>query len=99
MNAHAPIDPIETKMTIEGQVLIPEALRDRAGLVPDGPVRIGLNDRGELVLSSVVPEETPEARRARIKASIRSVVGTVDFGFASTDEYMDFIRPYRLDEE
>ena len=39
MNAHAPVDPVETNMTSKGQVLIPKALRERAGLVPNGPVR------------------------------------------------------------
>lgn len=97
MNAHVPIDPVETNMTSKGQVLIPKVLRDRAGLVPNGPVRVGLNDRGEVVVLPPTREETPEERRARIRAAIESVAGTLDTGFATTDEYMDFIRPHRHD--
>lgn len=100
MNVHAPIaDLTETNMTSKGQVLIPKALRDRAGLRVSGPVRVGLNDRGEVVVLPGEREETREERKARILAAIESVRGTADFGFATTDEYMDFIRPHRLDPE
>jgi antitoxin PrlF len=102
MNMHSRIDE-ETvvNMTSKGQVLMPKAIRDRIGLVPGQPVRIGINDRGEaVVLPATLPvEETPDERRARIKASIMSVAGTMNTGFATTDEYMDFIRPHRLEPE
>lgn len=95
MNVHVSLATI-TNMTSKGQVLIPKAIRDRVGLVPGKPVRVGLNDRGEVV---VLPDarasaETPEQRRARIEAAILSVAGKYSTG-QSTDEYMAEIRgPY-----
>lgn len=98
MNAPVDIRSV-TNMTSKGQVLIPKDVRDAIGLVPGQPVRVGLNDRGEVVVLPPELVETPEERKARIRANIASVRGTVDFGFATTDEYMDFIRPHRLDPE
>ena len=99
MNVHSPItDVSDTNMTSKGQVLIPKALRERAGLVPGQAVMIGLNDRGEVVVLPRGPAETPEQRRARMLAAIEAVAGTAPTGFASTDAYMDFIRPWRLEQ-
>ncbi len=98
MNAHSPItDFADINMTSKGQVLIPKALRERAGLLPNAPVRVGMNDRGEIVVAPLTKAETPEQRRARIRAAIDAVAGTVKTGFGSTDAYMDEIRPWRND--
>lgn len=98
MNFHVPIsDVVDVNMTSKGQVLIPKAIRDRLGLIPGRTVSVGINERGQAV---VVPrikmrDETPEQRRARIRAAIDSVRGTVDLGGMTTDEYMAEIRgPY-----
>lgn len=100
MNVDALItEGTDVNMTSKGQVLIPKVLRDRAGLTPNGRVRVGMNDRGEVVVSPAAPEETREERRARIRTAIDSVAGTMQTGFATTDEYMDFIRPHPLDAE
>ncbi|WP_232089859.1 AbrB/MazE/SpoVT family DNA-binding domain-containing protein [Sphingomonas sp. HMP6] len=95
MNAHSSNDFIDMNMTSKGQVLIPKALRDSVGLVPNGPVRVGKNDAGQIVVLPPERQETPDERLARIRANIESVAGTLDTGFATTDDYMDFIRPYR----
>ncbi len=95
MNAHTKIEH-ETlvNMTSKGQVLIPKDLRDRNGLVPNMPVRVGLNDRGETVVLPATPAtaETREQRKARIRAAIESVAGTIDLGGLTTDEFMREIR-------
>ena len=95
MNAYTKIEH-ETlvNMTSKGQVLIPKALRDRNGLVPNGQVRVGLNDRGETVVLPATPttSETREQRKARIRAAIESVAGTIDLGGLTTDEYMRDVR-------
>ena len=95
MNAHTRIEH-ETlvNMTSKGQVLIPKALRDRNGLIPNGPVRVGINDRGETVVLPATPQstETREERVARIRAAIQSVRGTIDLGGMTTDEYMRELR-------
>jgi antitoxin PrlF len=96
MNVHASItDVTDTNMTSKGQVLIPKGLRERVGLLPGQRVTVGLNDRGEVVVLPRGHAETAEERIARVRAAIESVAGTVSTGFASTDEYMDEIRPWR----
>jgi antitoxin PrlF len=95
MNAPRKIEHETTvNMTSKGQVLIPKALRDLSGLVPNGPVRVGLNDRGETVVlpAESAPEETPEQRRARIKKALESLAGSIDLGGMTTDEYMRWLR-------
>jgi antitoxin PrlF len=96
MGAHSKVS-LE-RMSVGGGVVIPKAVRDAAGLVAGGPVRVALNDRGEAVVlpaDEAPATESSEQREARIRAAIDRIAGTVDFGFASTDEYMDFIRPHR----
>ena len=94
MNVQAKIE-LETlvNMTSKGQVLIPKALRDRNGLVPNGPVRVGLNDRGETVVlpAQAAVAETQEQRRLRIRAALDAMTGVIDLGM-STDEYMRELR-------
>ena len=98
MTVHVRVtDDRTTNMTSKGQVLIPKDLRDRAGLVPGGPVRVDVNDRGEVVVRPAAVAETPDQRQARVLAALEAARGTVDTGFATTDEYMDFIRPHRHD--
>lgn len=94
MNVQAKIEH-ETlvNMTSKGQVLIPKALRDRNGLVPNGPVRVGMNDRGETVVlpAHEAVAETQEQRRLRIRAALDAMTGVIDLGM-STDEYMRELR-------
>lgn len=95
MNAHSKIE-LETlvNMTSKGQVLIPKALRDQSGLVPNGPVRVGINDRGEtVVLPAFDPQrEAPEQRRKRFRQALKNVRGTLDLDGMTTDEYMRELR-------
>ena len=95
MNAQTKIEH-ETlvNMTSKGQVLIPKALRERGGLVPNGPVRIGVNDRGETVVlpAQARREETRDQRIARIRAALESARGSIDLGGMTTDEYMREVR-------
>ncbi|MFY7835555.1 MAG: AbrB/MazE/SpoVT family DNA-binding domain-containing protein [Novosphingobium sp.] len=96
MNAHSKIEQ-ETlvNMTSKGQVLIPKALRDRAGLKAGQPVRVGTNDRGETVILPVegAAAETPEQRRARVLAAIDALRGKYpNPNGMTTDEYMRELR-------
>lgn len=97
MNIHSPIHDItEARMTSLGEVVIPQALRDRAGLTPGSSVRVGINDRGEVVILPAESRaaETPEERRARIAAALEAIAGKYKTG-QTTEEYMAEIRgPY-----
>ena len=94
MNALTPIEH-ETlvNMTSKGQVLIPKVLREKNGLVPGGPVRVGTNDRGETVILPARSRdaETPEQRRSRIEAALKSLSGKYSTG-RGTDAIMREIR-------
>lgn len=85
MNAHA--DFRRTNMTRKGQVLIPKEVRQRTGLVPGKPVRVGVNDRGEAV---VLPDDHDETEE-EIWAGIRAVTGIWKTD-KSTDEIMRELR-------
>ncbi len=83
------------RMTSKGQVLIPKAIREAAGLVPGGPVKVAMNDRGEAVVSP--DEERAEAERyAEIMADFEKAAEIFRrgdrFPNMSTDEYMAMIR-------
>jgi antitoxin PrlF len=95
MNAHSKIEwETLVNMTSKGQVLIPKELRDRHGLKPGEPVRVGENDRGETVIlpAEIKPIETVEEKKARIRAALESAQGTIDLNGMTTDEYMRWLR-------
>jgi AbrB family looped-hinge helix DNA binding protein len=94
MNAHHKIEHETTvNMTSKGQVLIPKAIRDRMGLVPNGPVRVGINSKGETVVLPPEREETREERVARIRAALDRARGSFpNPDGMSTDEYMRWLR-------
>jgi antitoxin PrlF len=81
-------------MTSKGQVLIPKELRDRNGLKPGAPVRVGENDRGETVILPANREtaETREQKRVRIRKALEESVGIIDLDGMTTDEYMLWLR-------
>lgn len=95
MNAHSKIEH-ETlvNMTSKGQVLISKALREQSGPVPNGPVRVGINDRGETVVLPAFPGQggTPEERRTRFRLALENVRGTLDLDGMTTDEFMRELR-------
>jgi AbrB family looped-hinge helix DNA binding protein len=95
MNAHTKIEH-ETlvNMTSKGQVLIPKRMREKRGLMPNGKVRVLEWTDGSITLEPVVaqPEETREQRKARIRAAIESVRGSIDLGGLTTDEFMRELR-------
>lgn len=98
MNVHSKIEH-ETlvNMTSKGQILIPKAIRDRNGLHPGAPVRVGLNDRGEAVVLPVGkrPKETVEEQKARIRAALEALTGK----YATGERTDDIMRDLRGDWE
>ena len=62
---------MQTNMTSKGQVTIPRAIRQSAGLVPGRPVVVELNDRGEAVVRPApVIEKTRDERIAEYMARV-----------------------------
>ncbi len=94
MNAHTKIrHETLVNVTSKSQVLIPKAIRDEAGILPNSPVKVGINDRGETVIlpADAPPVETPIQRRARIEAALKALTGKYSTG-RGTDEIMREIR-------
>jgi antitoxin PrlF len=93
MNARKLVDEQIVRMTTKGQVLVHKALRDHNGFVPGGEVRIGRNERGETVIRPLheEPDETPDEKRARIRAALEAIAGKYGTGRA-TDDVMRELR-------
>lgn len=95
MNLHRPIAPEPVEMSPDGEVLIPEAVRRVAGLIPGMPVVVGINDRGEAVVMSRVRAkrlgETAEARGRRIRQALDDLSGRYST-HQPTDEVMAELR-------
>lgn len=91
---------IQHRLTSKSQVTIPRDIRDQIGVGPGDLVRFEQGADGRVTISKGDEPgvETPEQRIARIRADIESARGTVDTGFATTDAYMDFIRPHRRED-
>lgn len=86
---------IETgTMTSKGQVLIPKAMRDAAGLVPGHPYKVAVSDEGKIVIAPLGfgPEDADERVR-RMRAGILAIAGKYpNPGGMGTDEYMRELR-------
>lgn len=77
------------KITSKGQVTIPQAVREQAGLYPHSEVEFVLNADGEVVIRSVPGQPSP------IRAAFEKVRGSADarqFKDMNTDEFMHYLR-------
>ena len=89
---NAPFKPETSRMTSKGQVLIPKAARDAAGLKPNWPCKIVVNEQNQVVITPLGfgPEDAKERVR-RMREGIAKLRGTSKLGM-TTDEYMKLIR-------
>jgi antitoxin PrlF len=85
---------IQHRLTSKAQVTIPKDVRDELGMKPGDLVRFDRRPDGAITIAKgeEAPAETTEQKRARIRAAIASVRGTMDLGGMTTDEYMREIR-------
>jgi AbrB family looped-hinge helix DNA binding protein len=81
-------------MTSKGQITVPKDLRDRLGLQAGSAVDFSLSADGAIVLRPVSKRAADAAKKAALdyRKALESVRGTADKRFATTDEYMKFIR-------
>lgn len=79
-------------MTSKGQILIPKAMRDAAGLVPGQPYKVLLDDEGRVIVAPLgdQPEDIEKRKIAQAKA-VEAIAGHFSFG-GSTDDVMRDLR-------
>lgn len=79
------------RVTTKGQVTIPKAIRDRAGLRPGSEVDFSI-ENGRVVLTRPPSDTSQEERRKReFREYLDRVEGTLNLGM-STDEFMQLLR-------
>lgn len=77
------------KITSKGQVTIPLAVREKAGLHPHGEVEFDVLDNGDVVIRPVSPAASGiRAAFARVRGSANAA----QFKSMNTDDFMAFLR-------
>jgi len=77
------------KITSKGQVTIPQAVREKAGLHPNSEVEFEVRPNGDVVLRRVASVASP------VRAAFERVRGSAtaaQFKGMGTDEFMRFLR-------
>lgn len=80
------------RMTSKGQVLIPKALREAAGLTPNGTFKILVNDQNQVVIAPIgYGPDDAEERVQRMRTGLAALSGAGTSGMP-TDEIMHALR-------
>ena len=89
---NAPFKPETGKMTSKGQVLIPKAAREAAGLKPNHPYKVTVNDQNQVVIAPIGygPEDAQE-RVCRMREGLKKLSGLSKDG-RGTDAIMRELR-------
>jgi AbrB family looped-hinge helix DNA binding protein len=77
------------KITSKGQVTIPQAVRDSAGLKPLSEVAFEVRDNGDVVIKSVATSKS-SLRSALERA--RGTANATEFKDMNTEQFMHFLR-------
>ncbi len=77
------------RITSKGQVTIPQAVREKAGLLPNSEVTFEVRDNGDVVIKPV-PRSTSLLRAALQR--VRGSANAPEFKGMATDEFMRFLR-------
>ncbi len=86
---------IETgTMTSKGQVLIPKAMREAAGLVPGRPYKVTVNDAGQVLVEPLgFGPGDAEERMRRMREGLLALAGKYpNPDGLTTDQYMRELR-------
>jgi len=78
------------RITSKGQVTIPQAVREQAGLHPNSNVEFEVRDNGEVLIRLVEPAPVQTVRQAFER--VRGSANAVAFKGMGTDEFMAFLR-------
>lgn len=79
-----------TKLSSNGRITLPKSLRDRIGLKVGAQINFSINVSGEIVLKPEKKSLLIDAQDYR--AALLAVRGTADKRFATTDDFMRFVR-------
>jgi AbrB family looped-hinge helix DNA binding protein len=77
------------KITSNGQVTIPQEIRERAGLYPLSEVSFEMRDNGDVVIR---PSSSSVSAMRRALEKVRGSANAQAFKGMSTDEFMKFLR-------
>lgn len=89
---NAPVKVERGRMTSKGQVLIPKAAREAAGLKPNAPYKLRVNEQNQIIIEPLgYGPEDAEERVRRMREGIAKLRGTSKLGM-TTNEYMKLIR-------
>jgi AbrB family looped-hinge helix DNA binding protein len=77
------------RITSKGQVTIPQAVREKAGLLPNSEVSFEVRDNGDVVIKPV-PSSTSPLRAALQR--VRGSANAPEFKGMATDAFMRFLR-------
>ena len=78
------------KITSKGQVTIPQAVREQAGMLPNSEVEFEVRDNGEVVMRLAAPAPVVTLRQAFER--VRGSANAAAFKGMGTDEFMAFLR-------
>lgn len=77
------------KITSKGQVTIPQAVREQAGLHPHSEVEFEVRPNGEVVIRPLIK---PAATLRAAFEGVRGCANATQFKGMGTDEFMAFLR-------
>jgi AbrB family looped-hinge helix DNA binding protein len=83
------------KITTKGQVTIPQAVREQAGLHPHSEVSFEVLASGDVLMRRAAPRAAGFARISATRAAFERVRGSAnaaEFKGMGTDEFMAFLR-------
>ena len=87
------------RLTSKGQVTIPQAIRDKAGLQPHSEVQFEVRANGDVIIrraaTSALASSASSPSPSRLRRAFEQVRGSANaaqFKGMGTDEFMKFIR-------
>ena len=81
------------RLTSKGQVTIPQAVRDKAGLQPHSEVEFEVRANGDVLIRRATASSSPSSSPLRSAFErVRGSANAAQFKDMGTDEFMKFIR-------